>query len=62
MALAVNKEARQARRLSALDLRLSGLPIKRIAEALKISPSTAHNDLDVVLGALAEQHNAGLQL
>jgi len=59
MALAVNKEARTARRLSALDLRLSGMPIKKIATALKISPSTAHSDLNVVLGDLAEQHSAG---
>jgi len=59
MGLAVNKEARQARRLNALDLRLSGLPIKEIATSLKISPSTAHSDLNVVLGDLAEQHSAG---
>ncbi len=59
MGLALNKEARATRRLNALDLRLSGMPIKKIATALKISPSTAHSDLNVVLGDLAERHSAG---
>jgi len=59
MAVAPNKESRQARRLGALGLRLSGLPIRRIAERQGVSVSTCHNDLDVVLGDLAEQHSAG---
>jgi len=59
MGLAPNKESRQARRLGALELRLAGLPIRRIAERQGVSVSTCHNDLDVVLGDLVEQHTAG---
>jgi len=59
MGLAPNKESRQARRLGALELRLSGLPIRRIAERQGVSVSTCHNDLDVVLADLADQHSAG---
>jgi len=59
MGVAPNKESRQARRLGALDLRLSGLPIRKIAEAQGVSVSTCHNDLDKILGSLAEQHTAG---
>jgi len=59
VALAPNKESRQARRLGALELRLSGLPIRRIAERQGVSVSTSHNDLDKILSDLSDQHSAG---
>jgi len=59
VAVAPNKESRQARRLGALELRLSGLPIRRIAERQGVSVSTSHNDLDKILSDLSDQHTAG---
>ena len=43
------------RRLKALELKTMGHTVRDIAEQLNVSPTTAHNDIDVLLRDMAEK-------
>ena len=46
----------QLRRLKALDLKVRGFSDRSIGRELNVSASTAHNDVNKILGQLAERH------
>ena len=51
----MTKQNLMNRRLKALELKTMGHTVRDIAEQLNVSPTTAHNDTDVLLRDMAEK-------
>ena len=51
----MTKQNLMNRRLKALDLKTKGHTIRAIAEQLSVSPTTVHNDIDMLLRDIAEK-------